>query len=86
MAVADNLSQLLFVFRFDDCIEGGESTFLDAYPVVEELRRKHPKHFEVLTRVPYINHRIHDSLDGLYVIRKSFYTLKSRLCDNPSVI
>ena len=41
-----------FVGRFDECVEGGMSVVLDAYPVVEEMRRKHSKQFDTLTRVP----------------------------------
>lgn len=37
--------------RNDDCIVGGETILLDAYPIVEELRTKYPKHFKVLTNV-----------------------------------
>ena len=45
---------LVFItcFRFDECVEGGESILLDTYPVVEEMRRKYPKQFDTLTRVP----------------------------------
>ena len=45
--------------RFDECVTGGESILLDAYPVVEEFRRTHPKHFDTLTRIPvrlFISH------------------------------
>ena len=28
---------------------GGESVLLDTYPIVEELREKHPKQLKVLT-------------------------------------
>ena len=45
--------------RFDSCVEGGESILLDAFPVVEELRAKHPEPFDVLTRVPATIQRIH---------------------------
>lgn len=38
--------------RYDECVEGGVSTVLDAYPVVEELRMRHPKQFDTLTKVP----------------------------------
>ena len=55
------------MFRFDECVEGGESILVDSYPVLEELRKKHPKQFDVLTRVPYTVHRVHDSLENLYV-------------------
>ena len=40
------------MFRFDKCVEGGESILLDAYAVVEEMRRKHPKQFDTLTKIP----------------------------------
>ena len=54
--------------RFDYCVEGGESVLVDTYPVVEELRRKHPKQFEVLTRVPYFTHRSYgETLNDQYV-------------------
>ena len=46
-------------FRFDECIEGGESILLDAYPVVEEMRKTHPKQFEILTRVPATFQKVH---------------------------
>ena len=49
--------------RFDECVEGGESIVVDTYPVIEELREKYPKQFEVLTRVPYITHRQHDDIE-----------------------
>ncbi len=45
-------------------MEGGESIIVDAYPVIENLRKEYPKQFEVLTRVPYINHRTHDDIDS----------------------
>ena len=45
--------------RNDSCIEGGESIMLDMFPVVEELRTKHPEHFEVLTQIPATFQRIH---------------------------
>ena len=38
--------------RNDACVEGGESVLLDAFAVVEEMRKKHPQHFATLTRVP----------------------------------
>ena len=63
----DILLPLYPMFRFDECVEGGESILVDSYPVLEELRQKHPKQFEVLTRLPYTVHRVHDSLDNLYV-------------------
>ena len=48
---------LMFCSRFDDCVEGGESLILDAFPVLEELREKHPEQFEILTTVPASHQR-----------------------------
>ena len=45
--------------RNDACVEGGESVLLDAFAVVEEMRKKHPQHFATLARVPTTFQRIH---------------------------
>ena len=37
--------------RNDDCVEGGLSMVLDSFPVLEELRTKHPEYFATLTKV-----------------------------------
>ena len=42
----------VMLYRMDECVEGGESILLDAYAVVEEMRKKHPQHFDTLVRVP----------------------------------
>ena len=47
------------MFRNDFCVEGGQSIMLDSYPVVEELRAQHPKHFDTLTKIPATFDRIH---------------------------
>ena len=52
---------LQYICRFDKCVEGGESILLDTYPIVEELRRKHPKQFDTLTRVSVPVKRLHYS-------------------------
>ena len=49
-------------YRFDDCVEGGESNIVDAYPVLKQFRKEYPKQFEVLTRVPYITKRPQDDM------------------------
>ena len=54
----------LLCCRFDNCVEGGESIIVDTYPVIKQLRKEHPKQFEVLTRVPYIVHRTHDDIES----------------------
>ena len=33
-------------------MEGGENILLDLYPIVQELRKAHPHHFDTLTKVP----------------------------------
>ena len=44
--------QLLHALRFDESVRGGESTFVDVFAVAEAFRRRHPKHFATLCRVP----------------------------------
>ncbi|KAL5008159.1 hypothetical protein ScPMuIL_013740 [Solemya velum] len=51
--------QLLHCVRFDDCVDGGNSTFLDVFHTAEEFRKKSPKHFEVLTQIPATFQKIH---------------------------
>ena len=43
---------ILLYIRNDPCVEGGESLLLDLYPIVSELKKKHPREFETLTKVP----------------------------------
>lgn len=50
------------IYRFDECVTGGEILIVDLFTVAEELREKHPKHFQILTEVPYTVQRIHRSL------------------------
>ena len=38
---------------------GGESLLLDTFPVLEEMRIKHPDEFHTLTRIPATFQRIH---------------------------
>lgn len=44
--------------RNDDCVQGGENVLLDAFPVVEEFKTRHPQHFKTLTRIPSTFQRI----------------------------
>uniref|UniRef100_K3WUI5 TauD/TfdA-like domain-containing protein n=1 Tax=Globisporangium ultimum (strain ATCC 200006 / CBS 805.95 / DAOM BR144) TaxID=431595 RepID=K3WUI5_GLOUD len=44
--------QFLHALRFDETVQGGESTFVDVFAVAQEFRRLHPKHFETFCRVP----------------------------------
>lgn len=51
--------QFLHALRFDDTVQGGESTFVDVFAVAEEFRRKHPEHFETFVRVPATFQKVH---------------------------
>ncbi|RLN50112.1 hypothetical protein BBJ28_00003910 [Nothophytophthora sp. Chile5] len=44
--------QFLHALRFDESVQGGESTFVDVFAVAEEFRRLHPEHFATFCRVP----------------------------------
>lgn len=44
--------QFLHALRFDETVQGGESTFVDTFAVAEEFRRLHPEHFATFLRVP----------------------------------
>ena len=48
-----------FRYRNDDCVEGGESVLLDMFAVAEELRVRHPHHFETLTHVAATFQKVH---------------------------
>jgi gamma-butyrobetaine dioxygenase len=51
--------QLLHCIRNDPCVEGGESTLLDAFGVVQRLREEHPKYFDVLSTIPITFEKVH---------------------------
>ena len=38
---------------------GGESLFLDAFHVAEEMRKQHPEEFDSLVRIPATFQKIH---------------------------
>ena len=46
-------------YRFDECVEGGESRFLDVFHVAEQFRKDHPDKFHTLVRVPATFQKIH---------------------------
>ena len=56
---------IINLLRFDDCVEGGESVVVDTYPVLEEMRKKHPNEFNTLTRVPYTTFKQKDYIDDV---------------------
>ncbi|XP_067682429.1 probable gamma-butyrobetaine dioxygenase [Haliotis asinina] len=51
--------QLLFARRFDKCVEGGESVFLDVFRVAEDFRKQNPGHFQSLVEVPATFQKVH---------------------------
>ena len=51
--------QLLHCLRFDETIQGGATTFVDAVAVAETLRLVDPEAFHVLTKVPATFQKIH---------------------------
>lgn len=56
--------QFLHCLRFDSCVEGGATTFLDAFHVAEKFRQEHPADFDALTRIPVTFKMIHYERDN----------------------
>lgn len=53
-------------FRFDECVEGGESIFLDAFTIADEFRVNFPDLFHTLTTVPATFQKVHYDRFGNY--------------------
>lgn len=51
---------LQFLHCLENSVIGGESLFVDAYKAVEILKAKHPKDFDILTRIPVTFHYNND--------------------------
>ncbi|GFO12021.1 gamma-butyrobetaine dioxygenase-like isoform x1 [Plakobranchus ocellatus] len=51
--------QLLHCLEFDDCIEGGGNTFLDAFEMANKFRVTYPDLFQTLTKVPATFQKVH---------------------------
>jgi len=49
--------------RNDECVVGGESTLVDAFAAALDLKRRNPKHFEVLSTTPVRFQKIHYDRD-----------------------
>ena len=43
---------LMHCLAFDDCVEGGESNYLNVFYKAERFRMQHPEDFNILTKVP----------------------------------
>ena len=52
---------------------------MDAYPVLEELRQKHPEHFATLARVPATFQKIHYERYILLVLRRHAHSTRREL-------
>lgn len=55
--------QFLHCVKFDDCVEGGKSLFVDAWHVAKALQSQHHNDFEILTRVPATFQKVHTDRD-----------------------
>jgi len=61
--------QLLHCLRFDESIEGGATTFVDAVAAAEALRATNPAAFDTLTQVPATFQKIHyDRPDPVHLV------------------
>ncbi|XP_022333669.1 2-(trimethylamino)ethylphosphonate dioxygenase-like isoform X2 [Crassostrea virginica] len=72
--------QLLHCMKFDDRVQGGESTLLDLFYVAEEFRRSNPDEFYVLTQIPTTFQKIHYQRENPVhmVYQKPILTLNHR--------
>lgn len=55
--------QLLHCVRFDSCVTGGESGFLDVFHAAYGFRAAFPKHFSTLTTTPATFQKVHYDRD-----------------------
>lgn len=76
LGVVAILQNTYYIHRFDPCVNGGECILLDAYPVLEELRQKHPEHFATLARVPATFQKIHYERYILLVLKRHGHSIK----------
>ncbi|XP_064605966.1 LOW QUALITY PROTEIN: probable gamma-butyrobetaine dioxygenase [Liolophura sinensis] len=51
--------QVFNCVRFDNLVVGGESIFLDVFPLMEDFRSTYPQEFEDLARIPATFQKIH---------------------------
>lgn len=49
----------IICFRFEECVEGGESILLDVNRVAEEFRIQHPEDFKILTQNAVTIQKVH---------------------------
>ena len=51
--------QFFHCLKFDSCVEGGESFFVDSFHAAEEFRKAHPQDFATLTTIPATFQKVH---------------------------
>ena len=51
--------QLLHCVRFDPCVSGGESTFVDGFEVARKFKETDPEDFKILSSVPVTFQKVH---------------------------
>jgi gamma-butyrobetaine dioxygenase len=57
--------QLLHCIRFDPCVLGGESTFVDGFEVARKFKETDPEDFKILSSVPATFQKVHYIRDQL---------------------
>jgi gamma-butyrobetaine dioxygenase len=57
--------QLLHCVRFDPCVSGGESTFVDGFEVARKFKETDPEDFKILSSVPATFQKVHYIRDQL---------------------
>ena len=72
--------QFLHCLRFDDCVTGGETVFVDVWHVAETLRATCPNYFDTLTRVPATFQKMHFDRQHPVYMRYRLDLLCSKQC------
>ena len=72
--------QFLHCLRFDDCVTGGETMFVDVWHVAETLRATCPNYFDTLTRVPATFQKMHFDRQHPVYMRYRLDLLCSKQC------
>jgi alpha-ketoglutarate-dependent taurine dioxygenase len=65
------LAQILCATKFDSSVSGGESTFVDAFAVAEELSIRDPESFDTLSKLPTTWEKAHKERPRPYLLSLS---------------
>ena len=71
--------QFFHCLKFDSCVEGGESFFVDSFHAAEEFRKAHPQDFATLTTIPATFQKVHYESCLLYTSPSPRDRQKSRM-------